>query len=310
MGEGARPNRVAAPWSRGLALLRVSLWIATLTLLWSAVWMLSSLSRKPPWLAEIADEGALYAGIVTLAGMLGGCVTGWCSFGHMARAAEQVQRDEEERECCSLAERTAELERERHEFFNELTVVSALLQMQAYDRVEAYIERILAMRRPDPPGEGEGPGPGSPHRNPGGGADPEMGADPDPTGIAGLIAAVQARACREGIRLHVRVQVDATDFRETDSGLLYALAHLLERGLEGVREGGAVERAMEVRCVRAPREDRIEVGVAGVPWPEHRWDLASIRPWVEAVGGTVEVEAPQRGGSLVRLIVPVGKAAP
>lgn len=310
MGERARPNRVAAPWSRGLALLRVSLWIATLTLLWSAVWILSSLSREPPWLAEIADEGALYAGIVTLAGMLGGCVTGWRSFGHMARVAEQSRRDEEERECCSLAERAAVLERERHEFFNELTVVSALLQMKAYDRVQAYIERILAVRRPESSGAGEEPGTGASYESPEGGSGPGMGADPDPVGIEGLIAAVQARASREGVRLHVRVQVDATDFRETDPGLLCALAHLLERGLEGVRHRGPEERAMEVSYVRALREDRIDLWAAGAVAADGGWDLETIRPWVEEAGGTLEVEEPHRGGSLVRLIVPAGKATP
>jgi len=310
MGEGARPNGVAALWSGGLALLRRSLWIATLTLLWSAAWTLSALIEQPRWLADMADQGVLYAGIVTLAGLVGGCVTGWRSFGHIARAAEEAQRAEEERGCCSLAERAAELERERHEFFNELTVVSALLQMKAYDRIEAYIERILAMRRPEPPGAGEGPAARTSGRSPEGRLSKGSGADPDPTGIVGLAAAVQAWACREDMRLHVRVTVDAACFRETDPGLVHTLAHLLERGLERARAGAPGERALEVGFIRAPHEDRLEVSAAGAPWSDDSWDLGSIRLWVEEMGGKVEVQVPQQGGSLVRVIIPVGKPVP
>src|SRR5690606_30492333 len=135
-------------------------------------------------------------------------------------------------------------------------------------------------------------------------------ADPDPTGIAGLVAAVQARACREGVRLHVQVKVDCTDIRETDPGLLRAFAHLLGQGLERARTGSPGERAMAVGFIRAPQEHRVEVWAAGATPEADGWGVASIRPWVEEAGGTVEVEAPRQGGSLVRLSVPVTKAAP
>lgn len=298
--------------TQGLALLRVSVCITTLTLLWTAAWIVGFLGEEPGAAPEVGDEGSWYAELVTLAGMLGGCMTGWRSLGRVARAAEEAERDDQEDRCCPLAERAAELERQRHEFFNELTVVSALLQMGAYERARAYIGRILAMRRPERAAGAEAAADLF-RKSPEGGMRKSKGVDPDPCGIVGLLVATEARACQEGIRFHMRVTVDRTDREEVDRDLIGHLAHLLEQSLDRARAAHPDERLIDVGFIREAREDRIEVWVAAAPYPngpDGGWDLERIRSWVAEVGGTVQVEVPPRGGTLVRVILPVREPVP
>lgn len=213
------------------------------------------------------------------------------------------------------AEAAFQLQEQRHDFFNELTVLSAFLQMNATDRALAYIHRVLAAHKGSS-NESEGPAQG------GGESGVAHAGEADFSPVFGLLLTAKQRALQQQTRFHVRFHLDDPRRKGVDLDFIHVLARLLDNALDAVAEAEPWEREVDLALIWTPGEARVELWNSGPPIAEEHverifepgfstkgvehWGLGldNVRRWVKDKGGVIRVESRPGHGALFRLILP------